>query len=148
MSYFHVVIKTKSDDSWKCCLKDINEEKLIELFIKPYKKGNKIIVEGEVVSTKKINHVVISKTHKNHKEELENVRKTSEQYFKEMNKNSTVRIMSPGYGLRNYEIKDCGENVTSYYLTNGAGEEGFMNNPWVITIGGGLVVGGILLLLS
>ncbi|WP_337911483.1 hypothetical protein [Vibrio cholerae] len=148
MNKFHVVIKTKSDDSWKCCFKDLSEKELIYSFVKPYKKGKEIIVDGEIISTKEINHVVISKTDKTHKEELKIVQDTSYQKIQEMNRNSSIRIISPGYGWQNYEIKDCGENVTSYYLTSGAGEVGFMNSPWVITIGGGLVVGVLLLLLS
>ncbi|EOA8959543.1 hypothetical protein ACIMS1_005277 [Vibrio harveyi] len=148
MDKFHVVIKTKSDDSWKCCFKDLSEKELIDSFVKPYKKGKGIIVDAEIISTKEISHVVISKTDKTHKEELKIVQTTSYQKIQEMNRNSSIRIISPGYGWQSYEIKDCGENVTSYYLTSGAGEVGFMNSPWVITIGGGLIVGVLLLLLG
>lgn len=148
MSKFHVVIKTKNTDSWRCCFKNLSEKELIDSFVKSYKKGKDIIIDGEIISTKEINHVVISKTDKTQKEELKIVQDTSYQKIQEENRDSCIQIISAGNGWQDYEIKDCGENVTSYYLTSGAGEIGFMNSPWVITVVGGLVVGGILLLLG
>ena len=149
MSKFHVVIKTKSNDSWRCCFKNLSEKELIDSFVKSYKKGKDIIVDGEIISTKEINYVVISKTDKTEKEELKIVQETSYQKIQERNRDnrdSCISIISAVNGWRDYEIKDCGENVTSYYLTSGAGEIGFINSPWVITVVGGLVVGGLLLL--
>lgn len=137
------MLKIKNENSWKCIFKDFSEDQIKDAFIKPYKKGKNIIVNNEIISTKDISHVVISNTHMNHRDELKKVQKESYQKIQEMNRNSSVSIISAGDGWYDYEIKDCGKNVTSIYLNGGAGEIGIINifnNPWIVTLIGGSLV--------
>ena len=59
-----------------------------------------------------------------------------------MNKNSSVKVISPGFGWFDEEIKHCGKDVTSIYLSGGAGNSSIeaFNNPWLVTIVGGIMV--------
>lgn len=140
LSKFHIVLKMKNDNSWKCIFKDLSEVQVRDDFIEPFKRG-KVIVNNELISTKDIYHVVISKTNMTHRDELKKVQIDSYQKLQEMNENgSAINVEAGRY---DYEIKDCGKDITSNYLYGGAemGEESnIFKNPVVFILTGGFLV--------
>jgi hypothetical protein len=146
MSYFHVIIQKKSND-WICIFKDLSESDLKKYLIKPYKLGKDLFYDGHILSVTEISKVEIVLTEKLHVNELTIVQDKSYRQVQKMNKsNSDVARMSAGHGYHDYEIKDCGKEVTKQYLSQSPGSGtfgskilGVIKHPWVVRIVGGLL---------
>lgn len=147
MSYFHVTVKTKNSNSWLCIFKDLSGSDLKKKLVKPYRLGKSIYYDGNILSTYEISQIKINETEKPHKEELEIVQDESFREIQEFNRSSSsVTLISPGYGFNDYEINECGTEVTNKYISSGPGTgtpltavADFIKHPWVVRVIGGLV---------
>jgi hypothetical protein len=128
MSYFHVFITRKD--------------------------GKDIFSSGEILPIASISRVKVIKTDDPKDIELEKLRKESRNKTDEFNRNSSVVLISLGRGYHDEDIIHCGNDVTSEFIDTAPGEgtrlQRFikaLHNPWVVRIGGGvlLIVGGWLL---
>jgi len=147
MSYLHVTIKTKSSDGWLCIFKDLSVSDLKRNLVKPYKLGQSIYYDGNILSPSEIKQVKITETESPHEDELKVVQEESYREVQEFNRtNSSVVLISAGYGYSDYEINECGKDVTNSYISSGPGVgtpftaiAEFIKHPWVVRVVGGLV---------
>ncbi|MBL0652033.1 hypothetical protein [Aeromonas caviae] len=147
MSYLHVTIKTKSSNGWLCIFKDLSVSDLKQKLVKPYKIGKPIYYNGNILPPNEISQIKINKTEKTHEEEFKIVQDESYKKVQEFNcTSSSVVLISAGYGYSEYEINECGKDVTNSYISTGPGvgtaftvAAEFIKHPWVVRVVGGLV---------
>lgn len=147
MSYLHVTIKTKSSDGWLCIFKDLSVSELKTRLVKPYRLGKSIYYDGNILSPTEITQVNIAETERPHEEELKVVQEESYREVQEFNRtNSSIALISAGHGYSDYEINECGKDVTNSYISSGPGVgtpftaiAEFIKHPWVVRVVGGLV---------
>ncbi|ROQ18679.1 hypothetical protein EDC38_2909 [Marinimicrobium koreense] len=147
MSYLHVTIKTKSSDGWLCIFKDLSVSDLKQKFVKPYRLGKPIYYDGNIFPPNEITQIKINETEKTHEDELKIVQDESYKEVQEFNRtSSSVVLISAGHGYSDYEINECGKDVTNSYISTGPGvgtaftvAAEFIKHPWVVRVVGGLV---------
>ena len=147
MSYIHVTIKSKSSDNWLCIFKDLSVSDLKKKLVKPYRLGKSIYYDGNILSPSEITQIKINETEKLHEDELKFVQEESYKNVQEFNRtSSSVTLISAGYGYSDYEINECGKDVTNLYISTGPGvgtlftaTAEFIKHPWVVRVIGGLV---------
>jgi hypothetical protein len=147
MSYLHITIKTKSSDGWLCIFKDLSVSDLKQKLVKPYKLGNSIYYDGNILPPNEITQIKINETEKSHEDELKVVQEESYKEVQEFNRTSpSVVLISAGHGYSDYEINECGKDVTNSYISTGPGVGTtltvigeFIKHPWVVRVVGGLV---------
>ena len=147
MSYLHVTLKTKSSDGWLCIFKDLSASELKRSLVKPYRLGKSIYYDGNVLPPSEITQVKITETESPHEEELKVVQEESYREVQDFNRTSSgVVFVSAGHGYSDYEINECGKDVTNSYISSGPGvgtpitaAAEFIKHPWVVRVVGGLV---------
>ncbi|MBO7927478.1 hypothetical protein J5X91_14585 [Pseudoalteromonas sp. K222D] len=147
MSYIHVTIKSKTSDNWLCIFKDLSVSDLKKKLINPYKLGKSIYYNGNILSPSEITQIKISETERPHKDELKTVQEDSYNEVQEFNRNSSsLTFVSAGHGYNDYEINECGKDVTNSFISTGPGlgtpftaTTEFIKHPWVVRVIGGLV---------
>lgn len=147
MSYLHVTIKTKSSNGWLCIFKDLSVSDIKKKLVKPYKLGKPIYYDGNILPPNEITQIKINETEKTHEEELKIVQDESYKEIQEFNRtSSSVVLLSAGNGYSDYEINECGKDVTSSYISTGSGVgtastvvAEFIKHPWVVRVVGGLM---------
>jgi hypothetical protein len=147
MSYLHVTIKTKSSNDWICIFTDLSKADLKKNLVRPYRLGKSIFYDGNILSSNEISKIKIIETEKSHEEELKTVQDESYRQVQESNRSSSaVFLMSIGHGYRDYEINECGKDITNKYISTGPGTgtvltaiAKFIRHPWVVRVVAGLV---------
>lgn len=147
MGYLHVTVKKKGTDDWICVFTDLSVADLKKKFVRLYRLGKPIYYDGNILSPSDISKIKINETERSHEDELQIVQEDSFREMQEFNRsNSGVIFISPGHGYHDYEINECGVDVTIKYITDGpgAGTFGsmlaeFIKHPWIVRIVGGLV---------
>ncbi len=146
---YHVLLnKRDSESSLRVIFRDLSERDLKRRFLAPYRRAGKVLVEGEAIDLTFVSKFKIIATAKAMEEELEVVRKESFEEVQRTNReSSSVVFISAGWGYRDEEIEHVGADVTAKYLISPPGEGGlvatlgaFLNHPWILAIGAGLVV--------
>ncbi len=139
--YFHVVAKdgTKNEE---VLFRDLPKKDLKKLFLKPFKKGNNLLIEGTIYKNEEIKKVQIIKTE-------ETFDKSIEDYETQQNESRT-KLNNEQYGgntvfigphfSQDIDILECGENVTERFLTKAPKKSlgklyNFFHNPWIVGIG-------------
>ena len=148
MPYYHVLITfTDSPKNPQCVLDDLSEQELKTKFVRLYKKGKDILCDKDVVRIKNIKSVQIIRTNKKNEDERSIIQEKSFKRLQELNKSSnSISIINLGYGYKLEDIAYAGEDVTSQYIIGAPGHEtsnfivSFLNNPWIMTIGAGLIL--------
>jgi hypothetical protein len=156
MSYYHVTIQTKNSENWICIFKDLSEADLKKNFLKPYKLGNSIYSNGNILSPTEIIQIIINKTDNKHEDELKAVQDESYREVVDYNRrNPHTLLVSAGRGHNDYEINECGDNVTDKFISSGPGHgtpltifSEFIKHPWVVRIVGGLILIAVTALLG
>ena len=151
MSYLHVTIKTKTSGGWLCIFKDLSVSELKKKLVKPYKLGKSIFYDGNILSPTEITRVKITETERSHEEELKIVQEDSYREVQEFNRTcSSAVLISAGHGYSDYEINECGTEVTGLYISSGPGFgtpitaiAEFIKHPWVVRVVGGLVFAAV-----
>jgi hypothetical protein len=147
MSYLHVTVKKRGTDSWVCVFTDLSVLELKKKLVRPYRLGRPIYYDGNILLPSEISTININETSKPHEEELEIVQANSFREVQEFNRSSSgVTLISAGHGYNDYEINECGADVTNNYITDGPGTgtlgtaiENFIKHPWVVRVVGGLI---------
>lgn len=147
MSYFHVVVKIKANQEPLCIFKDLSKSELQKCFVKPYKLGKNLFYDGHILPTTELSKIKIISTLKRHKEELKVVQEESYKKVQEFNNSdSGATLVSPGYGYDDYEIEDCGTEVTKDFIESAPGEgtfssksSEFIRHPWVVRVFAGML---------
>lgn len=148
MSHIHVLVKTKKTDDWVCVFKDLSVSQLRKKVVKPYKLGKSIFHDGNILLSTDISQIKIVGTERSHSDELKFLREDHERKVSEFNRSSSgITFISLGRGRKDYEIKDCGQEVTSSYISSGPGTgtflsvlSDFIKHPLVVRIPAGLVL--------
>ncbi|CAA6828333.1 MAG: Unknown protein [uncultured Sulfurovum sp.] len=151
MPYYHVLVTfTDSPKDPQCVLDDLSEQELKTKFVGLYKKGKDILCDKDVVRIGNIKSVQIIRTNKKSEDERSIIQEKSFKRIEELNRQSdSITIISPGYGYSPGDIAVAGEDVTSQYITRAPGHEAsnfifsLLNNPWVMTIGTGLILAAL-----
>lgn len=148
----HHVLLTLSESPIKprCVLSDLSEQQLQTQFVTPYRKGKSTLCGNEVIQVASIKSVQIIRTKQTSEVERSAMQDRSFRDIQKINRQSdSVTIISPGYGYEPEDIVEAGEDVTSQYITgppgyaNLGGLREILNNPWVVTIGTGLIVAAL-----
>jgi hypothetical protein len=147
MSYLHVTVKIKSSDGWFCIFKDLPESDLKKKFVKPYRLGKSIYYDGNILSPNEITQIKINETEKPQEDELKVVQEESYKEVQEFNRASSSAVwISAGHGYSDYEINECGKDVTNSYISTGPGVGTtltvigeFIKHPWVVRVVAGVV---------
>ena len=151
MSYYQVILKLKnSGASSQHVLVDAVEGELLSRIVKPYRKGSNIFHDSTVIDCGDIEKIMIVRTENKNELEREKLNNASLNRIDEMNRESdSFVIISPGGGYDPEDILEAGTDVTETYIKGppgyskaGALQE-FIYNPWVITIGTGLIIAAI-----
>ena len=147
MSYLHVTIKIKSSGNWLCIFKDLSEADIKRKLVKPYRLGKAIYYDGNILPPSDISQIKINTTERTHGEELKIVQDESYRKIQEFNNSdSGATLISAGHGYNDYEINECGTEITNRYISSGPGSGTtltaigeLIKHPWVVRVVGGLV---------
>ena len=151
MAYHHVLLTlADAPDKPRCVLLDLTEKQLQIQFVTPYEKGKDILCGSEIIRISNIKRIQIIRTGKTNEIERNDFRERISQENEEFNRqsNSSV-IIGIGCGYEPEDITEAGEDVTTQYISGLPGHASsntfreLINHPWVITIGGGLIVAAL-----
>ncbi|QGT77771.1 hypothetical protein GM160_02060 [Guyparkeria halophila] len=153
MAFLHVVIERTEEEKPLFLFGDLTKTELKRRFIRPYKLARSVLKENRVVNLSCVTSVHVIETDKPLDVALKHLRVESNERIDSLNRESGgVFIISAGSGWVAEDIVHCGRDVTAQYVTSPPGEGtlashalAFLHNPWVLRVGGGLliiVVGG------
>lgn len=148
--YFHVVIR-KEEAGNEILLLDSTESEIRNNIVKPFKKGKDLFIEGTIHKTDSIEKVHIVKTEKDYKTELARFSRKQNEVREKVNRKPGPKFMD--YVPRKSDIIHCGENVTSEYINEAPSKaknffSKILHNPWLVTIGGGILLAFIIWFIS
>lgn len=146
--YLHVVIESPDSKGPLFLYGDFSERDLRRKFLRNYQLGKSVMKDSQVVDLSKITSVKIIKTSVTLDAALEQLQKDSNERIDRLNReSSSLAIVSPGRGWKQEHITECGEEVTDKYISEPPGQgtwltslSTILGNPWVLSIGGGLVL--------
>lgn len=148
MAFHHVLITfTGSSSKPRCVLSDLSEQQLQTQFVTPYRKGKDMLCGTEVIRVGSIKSVQIIDTNMTGEVERSAIQAKSFKDIQDFNSQSdSMTLISPGYGYEPEDIAEAGVDVTSQYIIGPPGHAAsggfaeFLNNPWVVAIGTGMIV--------
>ena len=150
MAYFHVLLSYSPEGSMRCVLFDLSEADLKRHFLKNYRRGANLLVNGEVLETKTVRRVQIIRTGESIDIELNQLQESSWREVQDFNRSQdSVTLISPWRGYERADVAEVGTDVTSEHIDGPPGEgqwpliQQMVNHPWVSAIATGLIVAGI-----
>lgn len=151
MIYFHVLVKLEgSPDKIRRLLSDLSHKELEESFLKPYRRGQRMLVGGAVIDTMAITFTRIVETTRLSEVELLEIQKKSLREIDEINRRSdSVTWLSIGRGHDPEDIQEAGPDVTARFINAPPGQDqasllsGIYNHPLFLPTVSGLIVLGI-----
>jgi hypothetical protein len=154
MSYYHVLLSFQDEpNTVRCMFADLAEQELRTRFVTPYRRGKNLLCGGEVVELSEIKTVQIFRTAETSDQELKKIQEKSIKYYKKLNRDSdSTRLVFFGFrGSQLEDISEAGDVVTSTFIAGPPGHgnhwavvAAVLNNPWISTIGAGLVVAALI----
>ena len=149
MAYSHVVAEL--DDALGkpvAIFMDLSERELQSRFVKPYKRGIDLVSENSLYPVRRLRKVHVIQTENVSAQELAEVQRKSREDIDNLNRGSSHAVfLLPGYGYDPEDIVHAGADITQTVLTGPPGTKAgnsiaqlIVNNAWVVTIGGGMVV--------
>ena len=101
MAYFHVLLKIDAADAgYEKIFSDLSEAELKAMFVKQYRKGKDVLVDGRVIRASQINSVLIVKTNDTDETTRERINNDSLDRISKMNRESdSIVFISPGSGV-------------------------------------------------
>lgn len=150
----HVVVTLRGDESSaRFLFGDLDEAGLKRKFLKPYRRGESILVGNDLIPLSEVTSVSIIETAESKEASLADLQKESSETVDRTNAalhESGVVIISAGSGWADEDIVQVGDDVTDRYIKAGPGRgadadyiRSIIVNPWVVTIIGGLMVAAI-----
>ena len=151
MSYYQVILKLKNpESSFQHILVDASEEELLFKIVKPYRNGCNIFHDSTVIDCGDIEKINIVCTEDKNEKARDKLNDESFKRMDEITRNyDSLVIIGPGAGYDPEDIVEAGKDVTENYIKGppGYGKAGvlqeFIYNPWVMTIGTGLIIAAI-----
>jgi hypothetical protein len=152
MPYFHVVVKSKNNKKPLCIFKDLSEKELKNKFVKPYKLNKSFFYYGNILTASELVNIKIVSTLQKHEQELKQelpvahleLIKKAEEFFKdieEFNALDSDNVDTSVDTYNDYEIQDCGVDVTHKFIREAPGEgttlskfSEILRHPWVVRI--------------
>lgn len=123
-NYFHVFIKLRDQEKWQIWIKNLTKKDLMSAFVKQYKKGKPIFIDGSSINTLDIEKVIVSVTQNEFKFEFKKINDDIFDY--DMTRNRKHSQDGSGFVFptapRQYkkvEMRNHFDNVTSDFI-NGA----------------------------
>tara|TARA_R110002050_G_scaffold65444_1_gene141708 strand:- start:2030 stop:2518 length:489 start_codon:yes stop_codon:yes gene_type:complete len=143
--YFHVVAKDEKNKE-EVLLKDLSKKELKKLFLKPFEKGNNLLIEGTIYKNDEIKKVQIIKTEDTFDKSIENYDNQQNESRSKLNDEQYGRgvvFIGPHFS-QDIDILECGEIVTVQFLTKAPKSSSsklykFFHNPWIVGIGGTII---------
>lgn len=156
MPFHHVLITlSNTPNEWRCLFVDLSERELESRFLAPYRKGADILLSGEVIRLLDVRKVQVIRTNRNSETELKDLQDSSYAEVQRLNRLSPgVAFISAGRGYQQEDIAELGKDMTDHFVKGAPGHappfsfRDALNNPWVLTIGGGLLVAFLLAMLG
>lgn len=161
MPYFHVVVKSKNNKKPLCVFKDLSERDLKNKFIKPYKLNKSFFYCGSILAASELVNIKIVSTLQKHEQELKRelsvahveLIKKADDLFKDIieesnapNSDNVGTSFDTVVGYNDYEIQDCGVDVTHKFIREAPGEgtslskfSEILRHPWVVRIFAGFL---------
>lgn len=151
MTYYHVLIELQDDPKKvRCIFSDLTSKALESKFLKPYRRGQRMLVGTEVVDTMAITSTRIVETNRTSDIELREIQERSRNEIDEFNRSSdSVVLISTGRGHVLEDIEEAGANVTTRFIKTPPGQgqsdlfARILSHPWVVAVVGGIIVAGI-----
>ena len=148
-AFYHVLIADEQKpDKLRQLYVDLDEKELKQKLVKPYKKGTSLICGNEIIPVMQIQKIHIVQTAQCNKVEREAMNNRGSQSIEKLN-SMGIACICVGIGYRPQDILKApgAKDVTSRYITAPPGTVAafslfarFVNHPWVVTVGAGLVV--------
>ena len=148
MAYYHVLIKTKDTPAnFRCLLSDLTRCELKKKFVKPYNLGRCILISTDTLDTKAIVSTRIVETDQTSEIELAKIQRRSQQEIADWNSQPDApTLICLGRGYAPEDIEEAGKDVTDQFIHSPPGDGPLAqalrlaHNPWVVTIGSGIVI--------
>jgi|GEM_PF-1723810 hypothetical protein len=153
-NYFHVVTQDLNK-SEQVLFRDLSKKELKKHFLKPFKNGRNLFINGTIYKNAEIKKVQIIKTEVHFQKTLdiyEDQQNNSRNKLNNEQYGSGVVFVGP-YFSQDIDIIDCGENVTTEFLKLPPSNQpsflaSIFKNPWFIRIVGGIILAVILWAIS
>jgi hypothetical protein len=144
MGYFHVLLAIEGEEE-KLALRDLREEELIAQFVKPYKRGETLLIGDKVVALDRVHSVRILVSGEHSKVLLARERQRRIDAEDVLNRESAGMFIVRSHELGPDDLANLSADVTPKFIKRLPGNKPglaavFANNPWMLAIVGGLVV--------
>lgn len=150
MSYHHVIIRLfESERNPRSIISDASEKELLSEFVHPYRAGKDILLGSELFRLVDIRTVLIVRTERPEAIERDEINEADLKEIGRLNAQSDgFVIFSTGRGYDPEDILDVGTDVTAQYIKGPPGQSSALlrtalHNPWIVTIGAGLIVAAL-----
>lgn len=148
MAYYHVLIKTKDTPAnIRCLSSDLTRHEFKKKFIKPYNLGRCILTKTDTFNTKAIVSIRIVETELESEIELAQIRRRSQKEMADWNSQPDApTLICLGRGYEPEDIEEAGKDVKDKFIHTPPGEGThaqalrLAHNPWIVTIGSGIVI--------
>lgn len=151
MTYYHVLVELRDTPKRvRCIFSDLTAKELEGKFLKPYRRGQRMLVETEVIDTMAITSTRIIETCRVSDVELQEIQQKSRREIDDINRHSdSIVFIGVGRGYAPEDIEEAGAEVTECFINSPPGQSRsdlaarLLNHPWVVGIAGGVIVAGI-----
>jgi len=147
MDLYHVVVEIHGEKKPLFLFGDLSKSDLRKRFLNPYYLGKPVLKKNQVVDLSRVVSVQIRMTKSSASSELEDLKAKSKAEIDELNRGSGMVFIGFGRGYADEDIVECGTDVTAEFVKAPPGQGtavsklvGFLHNPWVLRVGGGIVL--------
>ena len=139
-AFYHVLIADgEKPDELREVFKDRDEKELKRMVVNPYKKGTSLICGNEIIPVLQIKKIYIVRTAQCNQDEREAMLSMVDR----LSWRKGSEFLNLDFGRKPEDILHAGEDVTSKYITAPPGSaflKRLLSNPWVVAVGGGVLV--------
>ncbi len=152
MPFYQVLIATESEPGkLRTVLTDLSKAQLLAQFVQPYRKGLDLVCGNEIVSLASLRRVHIVRTERTDEQERSALSEKSLKEIEAINRAADGLVfLNPGRGFEPEDILEVGADVTAEFISGPPGSAPglqrvfrLLSNQWVVAVGAGLIVAGI-----
>lgn len=152
MSFYQVLISTEPEpDNLRCSFRDLSEPQLRTQFVDPYRNGRDLICGNEIIPVGSLRRIHVVRTARNDAQERNALNARSLDEIEAINREpGGLVILSLGRGYDPEDILEVGADVTAEFISGPPGGvhdqsllSHLLSNPWVVAVGTGVIVAGI-----
>jgi len=139
--YHHVFVTTKGAEQKQALFVDLSAKELKTRFVRPYRRGRLVLVDGHKFDMKDISWVSIRASHEDAEATLKRLQLDHRRHIDELNRGGGLVFMGR-FGWTNADLAEEGEDVKNDYITFPPGDMGpFLRfGSWVADNAGKAVV--------